>query len=72
MESWAHTAAVADTVLLNCPQCDAEFARYKVKPLALSGSAPLNLVCKNPDFVVLALLIGFPQPSLWLHRLAAS
>jgi TRAP-type C4-dicarboxylate transport system substrate-binding protein len=47
-ESWAHTAAVAETVLLNCPQCDAEFARYKVKPLALSGSAPFNLICRNP------------------------
>lgn len=47
-ESWAHTAAVAETVLLNCPQCDAEFARYKAKPLAISGSAPFNLICKNP------------------------
>jgi len=47
-ESWAHTAAVAEMVLLNCPQCDAEFARYKVKPLALSGSAPFNLICKSP------------------------
>lgn len=47
-ESWAHTAAVAETVLLNCPQCDAEFARYKVKPLALSGSGSFNLICKNP------------------------
>ncbi|VTU29894.1 TRAP transporter solute receptor, DctP family [Variovorax sp. PBS-H4] len=47
-ESWAHTAAVAETVLLDCPSCDAEFARYKVKPLALSGSAPFNLICRNP------------------------
>lgn len=47
-DSWAHTAAVAETVLLDCPQCDAEFARYKVKPLVLSGSAPFNLICRNP------------------------
>lgn len=47
-DSWAQAAAVSETVLLNCPQCDAEFARYKVKPLAFAGSAPFMLICKAP------------------------
>lgn len=47
-ESWAHVAAVAETLLLNCPQCDAEYARYKLKPLALGGSGPYLLMCRNP------------------------
>jgi TRAP-type transport system periplasmic protein len=47
-DPWAHTAAIAETVLLECPQCDAEFARHKLKPLAVSGSGPFMLMCKNP------------------------
>lgn len=47
-ESWAHTAAVAETVLLDCPACDEEFARYDIKPLVISGSASFNLICRNP------------------------
>ena len=47
-EPWAHTAAIAQTVLIDCPACDAEFAGYDVKPLAIAGSAPFNLICRNP------------------------
>ena len=47
-DPWAHTAAVAETMLLNCPQCDAELARYKTKALAVSGSGPFMLMCRNP------------------------
>lgn len=47
-DAWAHAAASAEVMLLNCPQCDAEFARQKVKPLAVAGSTPFMLICKNP------------------------
>lgn len=46
-ESWAHTAAVAETILLGCPSCDAEFERYDIKPLVLSGSASFMMICRN-------------------------
>jgi len=46
-ESWAHTAAVAETVLLGCPSCEAEFEKYDIKPLALAGSASFMMICRS-------------------------
>ena len=44
----ARTAAVAETALLNCPQCEAEWRRFKLRPLMFSGSDPFQLMCKPP------------------------
>lgn len=46
-ESWAHTGALIETVLLDCPACDAEYDRYGIRPLTFSGSAPFMLICRN-------------------------
>ena len=40
--------AMNETILLNCPQCDADFGRLKSMPLAYNGVAPFYLQCRGP------------------------
>lgn len=47
-DEWTGAAAMNETVLLNCPECEAELAKYKVKGFAISGSAPFYLLLRNP------------------------
>jgi len=47
-DAWVGAAAMNETVLLNCPECEAELARYKIKGFAISGSAPFYLLLRGP------------------------
>jgi TRAP-type C4-dicarboxylate transport system substrate-binding protein len=44
----AQAGAMNETMLLNCPQCEADFARLKAMPLAYNGVAPFYLQCRGP------------------------
>jgi len=44
----AQAGATNETILLNCPQCDADFARIRVRPIAYNGVSPFELMCRNP------------------------
>ena len=44
----AQAGAMNETMLLGCPQCDADFARLKAMPLAYNGVAPFYLQCRSP------------------------
>lgn len=43
----ARTAAVAETALFECPQCQAEWKRFNLRPLSFSGSDPFQLMCTS-------------------------
>lgn len=53
----ARTAAVAETALFDCPQCQAEWKRFNVRPLMFSGSDPFQLMCK-PEVNSLSAIKG--------------
>ncbi|SHI01153.1 hypothetical protein [Marivita hallyeonensis] len=42
----ARTAAVAETALFGCPQCQQEWKKFNITPLLFSGSDPFQLMCK--------------------------
>ncbi|MEI8267629.1 MAG: hypothetical protein WCI59_18025 [Betaproteobacteria bacterium] len=44
----AQAGAINETMLLNCPQCDVDFGRFKTLPLAYNGVAPFYLQCRSP------------------------
>lgn len=44
---WVRTAASAETLLLNCPQCEAEWKKYNMRALTMTGSDPFNLMCTS-------------------------
>jgi len=44
----AQAGAINETMLLNCPQCEADFNRFKAIPLAYNGVAPFYLQCRSP------------------------
>ncbi|RJF98631.1 TRAP transporter substrate-binding protein DctP [Noviherbaspirillum saxi] len=48
LDPWSGAAAMNEMVLLNCPECDAELSRYKIKGLSFSGSAPFYTILRNP------------------------
>jgi len=44
----ALAGALNEVFLLNCPQCDADFSRVKVRPIAYNGVAPFYLLSRTP------------------------
>jgi TRAP-type C4-dicarboxylate transport system substrate-binding protein len=47
-DPWVQAGAATETVLLGCAQCDAEYARFKIKPLAFSVGSPFAMMCRSP------------------------
>jgi TRAP-type C4-dicarboxylate transport system substrate-binding protein len=47
-DPWVQAAASSETLLLGCAQCDAEWAKFKLKPLAFNGSSPFAMMCRSP------------------------
>ena len=44
----ALAGAINEVFLLNCPPCEADFSRVKVRPIAYNGVAPFYLLSRNP------------------------
>jgi len=44
----ALAGAINEVFLLNCPPCDADFSRVKVRPIAYNGVAPFYLLSRSP------------------------
>lgn len=47
-DAWSHAAAINESILLNCSECEAELARYKIKGFAFAASAPFGLFLRTP------------------------
>lgn len=56
-DPWVSAGAASETLLLGCPQCEAEWARLRIRPLAFNGSSPFSMMCRS-QFATLDSLKG--------------
>lgn len=74
--SLATAGAINEFMLLNCPECDAEFARHNIIFLGTYAASPYKLMCKQQiaitaDLAGLKIRSAGPVFSRWLESIGA-